>query len=121
MDWELDKNRAICPQICERISVEIASGALSAHDKLLSVRELAVRLGVNPNTVQKAFEQLETQRLIYSVRGSGWFVGEEADAAKEVVDQMIANKIQTLFRDLQMLGITAEQIKAYVKEWTDHE
>ena len=65
MSWQLDKNRAICPQICERLCVEIANGTLKPNDKLASVRELAIRAGVNPNTVQKAFEQLEQDELIY--------------------------------------------------------
>ena len=117
MEWALDKNRAICPQICERICVQIASGMLSPNQKLCSVRELAVRLSVNPNTVQKAFEQLESQHLIYSVRGLGWFVCEQCDTAKDIVQQIVQGKVQSFFKDLESLGISKEQIIQYVKEW----
>ena len=88
MKWELDKSRAICPQICEQLCVFIASGKLSSGAKLFSVREVAVSAGVNPNTVQKSFEQLEQKGIIYSVRGSGWYVGENVSSAKEMVNEL---------------------------------
>ncbi len=117
MDWVLDKKRPICPQICERLCVEIAAGTLTPHERLCSVRELAVRLGVNPNTVQKSFEQLEAQGLIYSVRGSGWFVCEQKDAAEAIVQQVIRDRVCSFFDEMQTLGLNEEEIKTYVKEW----
>ena len=82
MDWGLDKDRPICPQLCEIICVKIASGEVKAGDRLRSVRELAVEAGINPNTVQKTYEELERMGLIYSARGSGWYVGDDTSAAK---------------------------------------
>ena len=117
MEWELDKKRPICPQICERLCVEIASGALAPHERLSSVRELAVRLGVNPNTIQKSLEQLEAKGLLYSIRGSGWYVCEEQDAARAMVDNVIADRVRTFFEDMQVLGLSQEDVKSYVKEW----
>ena len=90
--WELDKTRPICPQICEQLSVMIAAEEFKPDEKLLSVREVAVKAGVNPNTVQKAFEQLEGQGLIYSVRGSGWFVGADTESAKNTVEELKYSK-----------------------------
>ena len=117
MEWKLDKNRPICPQICEQLSVVIASGNVKPDEKLMSVREVAVAAGVNPNTVQKAFEELERQGLIYSVRGSGWFVGQSIDTAKTTVNDLTQAKIDTFFIEMQKLGHTTEQIKQLVKEW----
>ena len=117
MDWKLDKSRPICPQICEELSVMIASGEVKPDHKLLSVREVAVTAGVNPNTVQKAFEELERQGLIYSVRGSGWFVGQSIDTAKETVNNLTKSKIESFFNEMQKLGLNLEQIKQLVKEW----
>ncbi len=117
MDWKLDKSRPICPQICEGLSVMIASGEVKPDQKLLSVREVAVTAGVNPNTVQKAFEELERQGLIYSVRGSGWFVGQSIDTAKETVNSLTQSKIESFFNEMQKLGLNLEQIKQLVKEW----
>lgn len=117
LDWKLDKSRPICPQICEELSVMIASGEVKPDQKLLSVREVAVTAGVNPNTVQKAFEELERQGLIYSVRGSGWFVGQSIDTAKETVNNLTKSKIESFFNEMQKLGLNLEQIKQLVKEW----
>ncbi len=119
MKWELDKSRAICPQICEQLCVGIASGELTPGSKLLSVREVALSAGVNPNTVQKSFEQLEQKGIIYSVRGSGWYVGEDISSAKEMVTELYAEKTAQYFSSMKSLGLDVNQIKQYVKEWQE--
>lgn len=117
MDWKIDKTRPICPQLCELLSVQIASGELTANSRLKSVREVAVLAGVNPNTVQKSFEQLERQGLIYSVRGTGWFVAENAENAKVAVKNLIEKKTETYFSEMEKLGLSPDEIKDYIKEW----
>ena len=119
MEWILDKSRPICPQLCERICVAVAGGKILPGEKLPSVREIALSAGVNPNTVQKAFEELERQGLIYSVRGSGWFVGQSLDTAKDTVNDLTQQKIEAFFSEMQKLGHTAEQVKDLVKEWNE--
>lgn len=119
MKWELDKSRAICPQICEQLCVFIASGELSSGTKLFSVREVALSAGVNPNTVQKSFEQLEQKGIIYSVRGSGWYVGDDTSAAKEMVTKLISEKTLEYFTQMKALGLDETEIKQYVKEWQE--
>lgn len=121
MNWILDKKRPICPQICEQLSVKIASGEFKPDERLLSVREVALQAGVNPNTVQKAFEQLNTQGLIYSVRGSGWYVSDNIATAKETVDKIIQTKTAEYFCEMQKMGLSDEQIINYVKEWNENE
>ena len=76
MDWIIDKNRPICPQISEQLCLEIAKGKFEPFEKLPSVREIAMAAGVNPNTVQRSLDELERSGVIYSVRSSGWFVSE---------------------------------------------
>lgn len=117
--WELDKTRPICPQICEQLSVLIAAEEFKPDEKLLSVREVAVKAGVNPNTVQKAFEQLEGQGLIYSVRGSGWFVGADTESAKNTVEELKYSKTKDYINEMKKLGFSAEQVKEYIKEWSE--
>ena len=119
MKWKLDKNLPICPQLCEQICVLIARGEILAGQRLYSVREVALYAGVNPNTVQKAFEQLEQTGLIYSVRGSGWYVSENTDCARQMVDSMINAKTTLFFSDMQKLGLSHDQIKYIVKEWQE--
>lgn len=117
MNWKLDKERAICPQIAEQLCVKIALGELQDGEKLSSVREIALEAGVNPNTVQKAFEQLEDVGLIYSVRGSGWFVANNRVTAKNIVSNLIRNKTISYIYEMKALGLSLEETKKYVEEW----
>ena len=117
MQIKLDKNRPLCPQICEQICVSIAKGELKTDERLLSVREIAVHLSVNPNTVQKALEQLEQSGLIYSQRGSGWYVADSKLIAQETVNELIKKKTAQFFEDMNTLGVDSEGIKTLVEEW----
>ena len=117
MKWTLDKSKPLCPQICEQVCLKIALGEFTPGGKMFSVRETALLAGVNPNTVQKAFEVLEQDGILYSVRGSGWFVSEDIAKAKETLDNLVYEKTQAYFESLIALGMNSEQIKNYVKEW----
>ena len=117
MSWKLDKNRPICPQITEQICVKIANGELGAGEKLPSVRDVALAAGVNPNTVQKSFEQLEQNGIIYSVRGSGCFVTDDVSVAKETIKKLTEEKTRNYFGEMKLLGFSDEEIKNYVEEW----
>ncbi len=117
MEWKLDKNRAICPQIKEQICISIARGDYKAQDKLSSVREVAIAAGVNPNTVQKAFSELESSGLIYSVRGSGWFVADNVETAKGIVGAMVKIKTASYINEMQSIGFSLDEIKKYLEEW----
>ncbi len=116
MNWKLDKKRAICPQIEEQICVGIALGELSPNEKLSSVRDLAVTASVNPNTVQKAFEGLESKGILCSVRGSGWFVSENTETAKLTVEAIIKTKTDEYIKAMEYLGQSPEQIINLIKE-----
>ena len=117
MDWRPDKKRPICPQICEKICVLIASGELSAGDRLMSVRDVALNAGVTPNTVQKSFEQLEQQGVIFSRRGSGWYVSENVGIAKNVLNSLIRSKTVDYLNDMQALGLDKKEIIEIIKEF----
>ncbi len=117
MDWRLDKKRPICPQICEKLCVCIASGEIGAGERLMSVRDVALHAGVTPNTVQKSFEQLEQQGVIFSKRGSGWFVSENIGIAKDVLQSLIRSKTINYLNDMQSLGLDKKEIIEIIKEF----
>ena len=117
MKWLLDKKRPICPQICEKLCVMIASGELNAGDRLMSVRDVAVSAGVTPNTVQKSFEQLELQGVIYSKRGSDWYVSDDVRIAHEVLENLIRTKTACYLNDMQSLGLDKKEIIDVIKEF----
>jgi GntR family transcriptional regulator len=75
----LKGNAPIYEQLCERVTELISTGSIQKEEKLPAVREVAKQLGVNPNTVQKAYQQLENQGLIYSVPAKGSYVSSSSD------------------------------------------
>lgn len=119
MIWSLDKNRPLCPQICEQICVSIANGTFLPGSRLMSVREMAISAGVNPNTVQRAYETLERDGILYSMRGSGWFVCEDTAKTQETLQKIIAEKTLNFFHEMKTLGLDTETVKNYVKEWKE--
>jgi len=116
MDWIMDKDKAICPQIEEQIAVRISTGVYKPGDRLASVREVSVDAGVNPNTVQKAYSNLERENLIFSKAGSGWFVSENTEQAVILVKEMIQNKTKNFLKDMQQLGVSKEEIMKAIEE-----
>lgn len=121
MKWSLDKNRPICPQICEILCVMIASKEVGPNEKLMSVREVALAAGVNPNTVQKSFEQLESEGLVYSARGLGWFVTENTEIATAAVDRLAKEKTEQYITEMARIGIPTEELMNYIKGEKKHE
>ncbi|MBR3879033.1 MAG: GntR family transcriptional regulator [Clostridia bacterium] len=116
MNLTLDKSRPICPQICENISVAIASGEFSTGEKLPSVREIALCSGVNPNTVQKAYDLLEKSGVIHSVRCSGWYVNDDVSAAVREVESLRKKKTEEYLCAMQQLGCDYDTISKYIIE-----
>ena len=77
--------RAIYEQVMDRLSDLMLIGALEPGDKLPSVRSLAVELSINPNTIQKAYIELERQGYVYSVKGVGSFVADIKENKKSII------------------------------------
>ena len=117
MAWKPDRQRPICPQICEHLCVCIARGELMPNERVPSVRETAAQISVNPNTVQHAFTELEQQGVLYSIQGMGWFVNENTETARAVLERLAHQKTAAFFADMENLGLDAERVKTYVKEW----
>lgn len=112
----IDKSRPICLQLTEKLCVMIAREKVKAHERLLSMREAALLAGVNPNTAQKAFTQLENIGLVYSVSGSGWYVADNIEAAQNLYRSLIWQKTKMFF-DLQAIEILSNEAKIYIEEW----
>ena len=109
-------SRSLHVQIEDGIRAQIISGALAEGEQLPSVRELAVSLTVNPNTVQKAYKQLEADGYIHSVLGKGNFVSG-AHGARDI--QKIAALYKTLeetTRALLYLGESKEDIERVISK-----
>ena len=108
-------SRPIYEQIKDGLRKLIVTGALRADEKLPSVRSLAGQLAINPNTIQRAYNELEGEGYIYSVPGKCSFAAGNtgADAARK---QELLVQVQELLVELRYLGVTAEELAALVKE-----
>ncbi len=110
MPWNLDSDRPIFIQIVERIQVDIVSGRYKAGEKLPSVRELAAEAAVNPNTMQKAFAELERTGLVYSQRTSGRFITEDTAMIEQLKKQLAEQKIAEFMKSMEQLGFAREEV-----------
>ncbi|WKY42908.1 GntR family transcriptional regulator [Eubacteriaceae bacterium ES2] len=119
MKWNIDSDRPIYKQLIEQIEYRIVSGLYKPGEKILSVRELAMDAGVNPNTMQKALAELERSGLVFSVRTSGRYITKEIDVIEEVKKTMAFDEIERFFEKMQSLGYTKNEIIALIE--TDKE
>lgn len=92
-----------------------AVGALSAGDKLPSVRALALEIGINPNTVQKAYGILESNGVICSVAGKGSFISED-EAAMEMITAAAREDFSRAVRKARTAGLTTEELLAMIRK-----
>ncbi len=110
MAWELDSDRPIYAQLVERIQMQIVSGFYQPGGKLPSVRELAAEAAVNPNTMQKAFAELERSGLIVTLRTSGRIVTEDAAMIRQIRQELAKEHLEAFFSKMQELGFTKQEI-----------
>lgn len=100
--------RPIYEQIIEKYENLIIRGVLEGGSKLPSVRSLAIELSINPNTIQKAYVELERSGYIYSVKGKGnYVIGDEE--IKKRKKEAVAEQSKNLVRLVKSLGITKEE------------
>lgn len=114
MAWELDNDRPIYAQLVERIQMQIVSGYYQPGGKLPSVRELASVAAVNPNTMQKAFVELERSGLIITQRTNGRNVTEDEELIQNIKQGMAREHMELFFSKMKELGYTGEEIRALI-------
>jgi DNA-binding transcriptional regulator YhcF (GntR family) len=99
----------IADYICEKVLLK----QWRADERIPSVRELAMQLEVNPNTVMRTYEFLQQQNIIYNQRGIGYFVA--SDAVKEATQyrktEFLENELPTFFRNMFLLGMDVEELR----------
>ena len=101
--------RPIYEQIKEKMKFLIIGGAMKEGEKIPSVRELAVSMAINPNTIQKAYKELESEGYIYSVTAKGYFVTPRASTAVGKNAELLA-KFSDTVRELMYLGKTKNEL-----------
>ncbi len=110
MDYRFNDNIPIYIQLVEMIKTDIVSGKYQPGDKLPAVRDMAMELGVNPNTVQRAFSELEREDLVKSDRTNGRYVTDDKKKIRELLKVLSEKYIDELFEKLNSLGMSDGQI-----------
>ena len=116
INLDYNSRTPIYEQIVIEIERYIALGILKENDKMPSIRQMAIELGINPNTVKKAYTILENKNIISSLSTKGTFI---TNNTKNVVDEKIDKEIEFIknkIKELEKLGINKEEIIKKVLE-----
>ena len=115
---EFNEPRGIYLQIADQICVRILQKEWNVNERIPSIRELAVELAVNPNTVTKSYQVLLDREVIINQRGKGYFVS--AGAAAKVLSLMktefIQEELPRLVRAMNVLGIDIKELENYLRQ-----
>ena len=116
MQWKFDGNAPIYTQLVDQMKLGIVSGEWIPGQRIPAVRELAVDAGVNPNTMQRALQELERQGLMFSQRTSGRFVTEDREMIEDAKRTLANRHISAFIRQMQALGYTRQEIVAMLEQ-----
>lgn len=121
MDFK--ENKAIYLQIADRICEEILTGVFREEERVPSVREYAVKVEVNVNTVMRSYDKLQGDGVIYNRRGIGYFVADGAVLRiKEMKKQTFMKEdMPVFFRQASLLGMTAEELQGEYENYLKNE
>lgn len=112
--------RPIYEQITEKFRTLIYQGALPAGSRLPSVRQLAMELSINPNTIQRAYMTLEQEGLIYTVKGKGNFVAETQQIQEKSKEDFRKEFLELVRRGINT-GMTEEELMTLVQKGYEEE
>jgi DNA-binding transcriptional regulator YhcF (GntR family) len=115
MKVEFDNNIPIYIQLVEQLKIDIISEKLKSGERLPSVREFALQTKVNPNTVQKAFVELEDLKLIYTERTNGKFVTNDEKLINKYKEEYALNLTNKYFSNMESIGYNKKEVINYLK------
>lgn len=107
--------RPIYEQVVEKFQTLILKGVLEPDTQLPSVRSLAVELSINPNTIQRAYGELERQGFIYTIKGRGGFVRYN-ERLLEIRKQRLADQLAKVMKEAEELDISMQELLAQCEE-----
>ncbi|MDD7795203.1 GntR family transcriptional regulator [Clostridium sp. 'White wine YQ'] len=114
IDFELNNKEPIYLQIMNYIKRRVLSGELKKGDRLESVRELASKLKVNPNTIQRVYSELETEGIIYTQRGLGKYITEDVNILKKLEQESAHEVLDTFIKSMKELGFTKTEVIDFI-------
>lgn len=106
----LESRTPIYEQVIEQIERFVALGIYKPNEQIPSIRELAASLGINPNTIKKSYEELESKGVIYTISTKGTFISKNTkDVINKKINEGIEN-IKNIIVDLEKIGISKNEI-----------
>lgn len=118
---DFNSNKAIYLQIAEHICEQIILGTWLVEEKIPSVRDMAVQLEVNPNTVMRTYDLLQQKGIIFNKRGIGFFVA--LDSLKQIKDYrktiFVEEDLPQFFKNMYLLDISLEDLKSRYQAFVD--
>ena len=121
MSWEFQDHLPIYAQLMDTLKRRIITGRYLPGEKLPSVRELAAEAGINPNTVQHAFSELEREGLIYTQRATGKYVTENADEIKSARQALAKTQVAEFLSNMQSLGYSVGDVIVLLQSFNESE
>lgn len=110
MGEEFNSSQPIYYQLVQRICRQIVRGEMNAGEKLPSVRDMAVQAGVNPNTIQRVYTEMERIGVAETRRGQGTFVTQDEVRLQELRNELMVDRITAFVRDMSEMGFTPHEI-----------
>ena len=118
---DLSDGAPIYRQIIRQIEFAILSGRLKSGDKLPTIRSLAVELKANPNTIAKAYGELEIRGIVATQVGSGTFISDKRpDTPEEGPDRKIQELLGRFIRDMRDLGVEKRDLNILIADYNDN-
>ena len=120
---EFNQPKGIYQQIADQVCDRILQGEWNGGERIPSIRELAVNLGVNPNTVTRSYQSLMERQIIENRRGIGYFVTTEArnNILRERKSEFVRDELPGVFRTMQLLNIGIDEIQDYYRKFDEAE
>lgn len=120
MSWTLEGGQPIWQQLCRQLERQILVGTYPPGGRLPPVRELAAQAGVNPNTMQRALAQLESDGLVLTNRTAGRTVTEDGVRLSELCMRLANEKIKQYLDSMALLGFSREEATALLEKWEEN-
>lgn len=112
---EYESTRPIYLQIVEKIKAGIILGEPALGGRLMSIRDMALKMGVNPNTMTRVYAELENEKIVETRRGMGTFVADDPELINRLKGQVIDERLPTVVGSLAEAGFSDEQIMSSVR------
>lgn len=121
MPWEFNSNEPIYLQLIKELELKIVNGTYPPGSQLPGVRSLALEAAVNPNTMQRAMQELERLELVYAQRTSGRFVTEDREKIEQIKLQLAAEQVTEFLDGMKKLGISVNRAIALLSSAEEKE